>query len=249
VRKALAALAVVLALVAGAVVVAWNSIDLIVAWTLERYGPDVTGVAVKVEEVRISPRDGKGAVRGLEVGNPPGFSGARAARLGEVRVQLDPSTITDKVVHVRELYIDTPSILYERGNRATNLEVIQKHIEGYVRGQARESPAQPTSKDAGSVPGSRDGRRRFIIDRLVIRSARVTMSNAALRGQGLSFDLPDIEMRDLGKRQGGLTASEVANAVATTLQNRIAQRVLTNIDAIRKGGVEGAIDALKGLLK
>lgn len=246
-KKALAALGVVLALLAGAALVAWNSIDLIVAWTLERYGPDVTGVAVKVREVRISPRDGNGAVRGLEIGNPPGFSGARAARLGEIRVRLDPSTLTGRVIHVRELYVDTPSILYERGGKATNLEVIQKNIEGYVRGQAREASPQAKEQDPGSVPGS--ARRRFIIDRLVIKSARVTMSNPALQGQGLSFDLPDIEIRDLGKRQGGVTASEAANAVATTLQNRIAQRVLTNIDAIRRGGVEGAIDALKGLLK
>jgi hypothetical protein len=30
---------------------------------------------------------------------------------------------------------------------------------------------------------------------------------------------------------------------------RIAQRVLTSIDLLRKGGAEGAVDALKGLLR
>ena len=245
-RRTLVALGVVLALAAGAALVAWNSVDLIVAWTLEHYGPDVTGVAVKVREVRISPRDGRGAVRGLEIGNPPGFSAARAARLGEIRVRLDPATLTGRVIRVHELYVDTPAILYERGSKATNLEVIQKNIEGYVRGQASDGARPASGKSAGS-DGS--GKRRFIIDRLVIKSARVTMSNPALKGQGLAFDLPDIEIRDLGKRQGGVTASEAANAVATTLQNRIAQRVLTNIDALRRGGVEGAIDALKGLIR
>lgn len=240
-KKALVALGVVLALLAGAAVVAWNSIDVIVAWTLEHYGPDVMGVPVKVKEVRISPRDGRGALRGLEIGNPSGFSAGRAARLGEIRVQLDPSTITEKVIHVRELYVDTPSILYERGNKTTNLEVIQKNIEGYVRRSAGDGSAAASEAKAD--------KRRFIIDRLVIKSARVTMSNAALKGQGLAFDLPDIEIRDLGKRQGGVTASEAANVVATTLQNRIAQRVLSNIDTLRRGGVEGAIDALKGLLR
>jgi hypothetical protein len=246
-KKALIALGVVLVLAAGVAVVAWNSIDLIVAWTLERYGPDVMGVEVKVKEVRISPRDGRGTVRGLEIGNPPGFAAARAARLGEIRVELDPSTLRDPVIRVRELYVDTPSITYERGGRATNLEVIQKNIESYVRGQAAEAPRDAAGKPAGPVPGSE--KRRFIIDRLAIKAARVTMTNPALKGQGISFDLPDIEIRDLGKRQGGVTASEAAAAVSATLQNRIAQRALTNIDALRKGGVEGALDALKGLLK
>jgi hypothetical protein len=83
----------------------------------------------------------------------------------------------------------------------------------------------------------------------VIRGARVTMTNAALKGRGISFDLPDIDLRDVGKRQGGATASEIANLVAGVIQQRIAQKVVTNLDLLRRGGVEGAVDALKGLLK
>jgi hypothetical protein len=75
------------------------------------------------------------------------------------------------------------------------------------------------------------------------------MTNPALKGQGITFDLPDIELRDMGKRQNGITASEAANIVAGTLIARIAQRLLTSADLLRKGGVEGAVDALKGLLK
>jgi hypothetical protein len=75
------------------------------------------------------------------------------------------------------------------------------------------------------------------------------MTNPGLRGQGIAFNLPDIELRDVGRRQGGLTASEIGSVVAGELQARIAQRVLTNIELLKKGGVEGAIDALKGLLR
>jgi hypothetical protein len=75
------------------------------------------------------------------------------------------------------------------------------------------------------------------------------MTNPKLRGQGVSFDLPDVDLRDVGKRQGGATASEIANMVAGVVQQRIAQKVLTNIELLRRGGVEGAVDALKGLLK
>jgi hypothetical protein len=58
-----------------------------------------------------------------------------------------------------------------------------------------------------------------------------------------------VQLTDVGRRQGGLTASEVAQVVASQFQQKIAQKVLTNVDALRRGGVEGAIDALKGLLK
>ncbi len=251
-RKALTALAVVAALALVAAVAAWNSLDLIVAWTLEHYGPDVLGVDVKVKQVRISPRDGHGQVRGLELGSPPGFTAPRAARFGEIRLAIDPATLLDPVVRVREVFIDTPTIVYERGPKGANLDAIQANIDRYVRatasGGSTSSAARPAPvSDSGTVPGAR--KRLFIIDRLVIKGARVTLSNAGLKGQGLAFDLPDVEIRDIGKRQGGVTASQVASIVAGTLQNRIAQRLLTHLDSLRRGGVEGAIDALKGLLK
>jgi hypothetical protein len=75
------------------------------------------------------------------------------------------------------------------------------------------------------------------------------MTTPSLKGQGVTFDLPDIELRDIGKRQNGVTASQAASIVANVLVARIAQRVLSNIDLLRKGGVEGALDALKGLVR
>jgi hypothetical protein len=75
------------------------------------------------------------------------------------------------------------------------------------------------------------------------------MTNPALRGQGLTFDLPDIELSDIGKRQKGLRASEIADIVTGAIISRIAQKMLTSIELLRKGGVEGAVDALKGLFK
>jgi len=218
---------------------AWNSIDLIVRVALEHWGPDVMGAKVEVSEVRISPRDGLGAVRGLEIGNPPGFSAPRAARFGEIRVALEPSTLLSDVIVVHELAVESAQVTYERGDKTTNLDAIQKRIESYAKGPG----------GAGGNDAQRAKKRRFVIERLAIRKARVLMTTRGLGGQGLAFDLPDVELRDVGKRQGGVTASEAAALVASTLQQKIALRVLTNAEALRRGGLEGAIDALKGLVK
>lgn len=240
-KKALAGLALVLALGAIGVYVALHYVDVIVKVALERYGPEVAGVKVKVADVEISPRDGRGSIRGLEIGNPPGFTSARAARLGEIRVVLDPTTLTGKVIRIHEIAIVSPQVTYERGARATNLDVIQSHIEAYMR--------KASGEEGGAAKAPRPEKRRFLIDRLSIRGGRVLMTNPALRGQGVSFDLPEVLLRDVGRRQGGVTASEAAALVTGTLQNRIAQKVLTNIDLLRRGGLEGAVDALKGLIR
>jgi uncharacterized protein involved in outer membrane biogenesis len=245
-KKVLIGLAVLLLLAGGGVYLAYHSLDIIVKMAVEHYAPDVTGVAFKVGEVRISVRDGRGTLRNIDIGNPPGFGAPRAARLGEIRVALDPLTLTDPVIFMHELSVVAPVITYERGDKATNLDVIQKNIEAYIK----RSDGSVDGKVGESRPAeAKQGRRKFIIERLVIRGAKVTMTNPALRGQGLSFDLPDIDLRDVGKRQGGATASEIGNMVAGVIQQRIAQKVITNVDLLRRGGVEGAVDALKGLLK
>jgi hypothetical protein len=242
VKKVAVILVVLLAIAGGAVYWAYHSVDVIVKMALEHYGPDVLGAKVKVGDVRLSARDGRGSLKGLEIGNPGGFSAARAARFGEILIALDPLTLTDNVIYVHEIMVDAPAITYEKSGRGTNLEAIQRNIERYVQGREGSS-GQP------GAGGEKKAVRRFVIGRLAIRGAKVTMTNPALKGQGLTFDLPDIELRDLGKRQNGLRASQVADIVAKTLLSRIAQRILTNVDLLRRGGIEGAVDALKGLLK
>jgi hypothetical protein len=74
------------------------------------------------------------------------------------------------------------------------------------------------------------------------------MTETALRGQGITFDLPDVELRGLGEREGGLTASEIGQRVAAALEAAIARKVLSSIELLRQGGLPGAIEALKGLV-
>ncbi len=240
-RKALIAVAVLLVIVAGAALWAWYSLDVIVKLALEHYGPQVAGVTLKVGEAEISTHDGRGRLRNVEIGNPPGFSAPHAVRLGEIIVAIDPATIRAPVVRIRELRFESPLITYERADKRTNLDAISRNIDAYVkRGAAAGEDKTATGRSI---------RHRFVVDELSIRGGKVTMTLSGLKGQGITFDLPAIELRDVGKREDGLTASEIAQVVANTVISRIAQKVLTNIDLLRQGGVEGAIDALKGLIK
>jgi uncharacterized protein involved in outer membrane biogenesis len=240
-KKAAIVLGVLLLVAAGAVLLAYHSLDFIARAAIEHYGPRVAGVPLTVAEATVSAREGRAVVKGVEIGNPPGFSSPRAARLGEIRVGLDPLTLTDPVIFVHELAVIAPLITYERGDAGANLDAIRKNIEGHVARSGAASQGRETAAAA------RVGR-KLIIARLVVRGGRVTVTNRALKGQGLSFDLPDIELRDVGKRQGGVTPAEVAALVAAVIQQKIAQKALTNLDLLRHGGVEGAVDALRGLL-
>jgi uncharacterized protein involved in outer membrane biogenesis len=209
---------------------------------LEYYGPDVLGAPVKVMHVGISPKTGEGSLKELEIGTPRGFSAPRTIFVEGMKVSVDPATLMEKRVVIREIIVEQPYITYERGPAGTNLDAIQKNIEAYVK---------TTSTEGGDpkVARAHEDKRRFIVERISIRGAKVTMTAPGLKGQGVTFDLPEVQMRDVGKKQDGLRASEIANLVVRELISKIAQRVLTSIDLIRKGGASGALDALKGILK
>src|SRR5689334_20999533 len=105
----------------------YASRDALIKRAIERYGPELTGVSVKVGAVKLEPMDGTGSIRGLEVGNPRGYEAPRALSLGEMRLAVDPKSLAADVVHVKELSLEAPRITYERGPGGDNLTAIQKH--------------------------------------------------------------------------------------------------------------------------
>ena len=233
---------VVLALAGGGVYWFVTSLDFIVKTAIERFGPDMLGTTVSVEQVSISTADGRGTIRAIAIGNPPGYSARSALRAATVTVGLEPASLGRDVVVIRDILVDGPEISYELQGGTNNIEAIRRNIAAYLEHSGAE-PASPGGAE------KRPSGRRYAIGRITIRGAQVTMTNPLLKGGGLTFRLPDVDLRDVGKRSGGVTAAEAASFVAGAILSKIAQSVLTNMDALRRGGVEGAIDALRGLVR
>jgi hypothetical protein len=241
-RRWIAGLAVAVAVLGGGLYWLFTSLDFVVKSTIERFGPDMLGATVSVRGVEISAADGRGTLRGIEIGNPPGYSSPRALRAGSIAVGLDPASIGRDIVVIHDIRVDAAEISYELKGRTNNLETISRNIAAYLKRAQGEPEARDGS--AKKAPG-----RRYVIGRITLRGTKVTMTNPLLRGGGITFQLSDVELRDVGKRSGGVTAAEAAALVTNAILAKIAQNVLTNAEALRKGGVEGALDALRGLVR
>jgi hypothetical protein len=229
----LLALGVVLIVVGAGVWWLYTSREALIKRAIEHYGPQLTGTAVKVREVKLEPIDGRGAISGLEVGNPPGFSAARALAVGEMRLAVDPGTITSAVVHVKEISLEAPTITYERGAQGDNLSAIQKHIKSEL----------PKSGARGGASSSKDApQRKFIVDHVQVRNAKVSYGGA------VTIDLGDVHLRDLGKKKGGATAAELTDEVWSELSRIAISRAPAAIQELREKA-KGATDKLRGLFK
>jgi len=234
-KKALIGLAAALAAAIG--IGAWwlhGNLDNLVRSAIEHYGAETTKAKVSVGTVELRPTDGTGAIRKLVVGNPPGFKTPHALSVGEVQVVVDPLTLAKDVVVVKRIVVDSPDVIYEKGDAMTNFDAIQKNIAAYLG---------PAKKDAS--PG-----KKLIVEQLVIRNARAQASAAFMGGKTVTVPLPDIHLRDIGKAKGGVTPAELGQTIAEALKQRLAASV--SFDRLMKSAgkaLQDAGTAIKDLFK
>ena len=212
---------------AGALWWVYASRDALVKQAIERYGPSITGVSVTVKSVDFEPAHGKGAITGLQLGNPPGYSSPRAFTLGEMHLEIDFSTLASDVVHLKEVTLNAPVITYERGPGGDNLSAIQKHIE---------------AKTGGSGKTDSSSEKKFVIDNLYVRNAKVQY------GESVSLPMPDLHLRDVGKKSNGASSGEIVKEVWTVMTQSatsLASRAAEGVKEGAKSAVEGVRDLFK----
>jgi len=230
-KKTLAIVAVLVIAAVAAYFVLQNPLGRLVKMAIEEFGPEMTQAAVKVSKVEISATDGRGALSGLVLGNPRGFKSDYALKAGTVEIELEPASLAKDVIVIRKILIDAPQIGYEKADGITNFDAIQRNVEEYLgaKGDKSEKIKQGSSK-------------KMIIDSFVIRNAKVNYNGM------LELTLPDIELRNVGKKTGGATSAQVAKAIIAELNAKLAMALAKAAVIGGVGGVVvGAGVALKGL--
>lgn len=246
-KKLLIGLVVVLAVIGAGVFYLASSLDDLVKTAIEKAGSKATGVPVTVASVKITASEGKGVVRGLTIGNPPGFSSPSALRLGEVALILDVGSLTKDPIVIRSIQISAPEITYELDKNGTgNIQAIQKKVE--AANPATESSASAKSDSSGP---------KVVVDRLDVLQGKVILATP-IPGLAADARLGDIHLTDLGRKNNGLSYDQLASAIMKPLLNGVVQAASSvNLGGAFKGipnqtelkdAVGGAADSLKNML-
>lgn len=213
-KKVLIGLVVLIVIVGAGLFYVWQNRDAYIKSAIEEAGSRATQVSVTLNEVDTGDVLGGGvALRGLVVGNPPGFKSDSAFKLGEVSVTVDTESATsvlsgssDTIV-VKEVVIAAPQVTYEFAGSGSNIGTIQKNVEKMAGGGA--SAGTESSDDSG-------GSKKVTIENLYVRDGRVNVSADFLQGQQTGTNLPTIHLKDIGKG-GGATPTEVAEQVIAAI--------------------------------
>jgi hypothetical protein len=212
----------ILLLIGGAVFYVYHSLDDLVEAAIEKYGSQTTQTAVRVDKVRIQLTDGAGAISGISVANPTGFTDPHAFTLGKISTRIDISSLTETPIIIDEVHIKAPAIFYEINKAGkANLNVLKDNVMQSV-------PAKPAGKKpAPAEPGKKE-EPKLVIRRFIVDDGSIKATVAQLEGKVLQTKLPRMELRNVGGK-GGATPQELAKQISDQMIKQ-AQDAVAKLD-------------------
>ncbi len=229
-----------LAVVVLVVVVVWIYLDRIAARVIVGSIEAAGEVPAAVDNVSLSVFRGRMGIDGLVVGNPQGFPDATMFRLGQAEIDVALGSLFDDPIHVQTLEIRSPFVRVDAGLKGTNIQAFLANIQG--KAKPPERPAEPPSEPT-----------RLIVDRLLIRDARVSLGAGFTQAE-VTASLPTVELTDVRGDQGrGVTPAQLAGLIVVELVKRGAGKLdvdlgdLIPADLIRQ--VEGLTEAGREILE
>lgn len=233
-------LIVVVLLVVVALVAAIFFLGSIVKTGVEKVGPVVTKVPVKLDSANISVFSGSGELKGFVLGNPEGFKKPEAIKVGTMSLSISPmSVLGDKVV-IRSVKVLDPEITYETDLKSSNLGKILDGMGGDKPAGEKPGEKKPSSDDKAA-------QKKLQVDEFVISGAKVHLS-ATMLGSAPPIALPEIRLNNLGQGPEGITAAELGKRVMSALYDATQKAVTDNAAKLGKGGEllkGGAADSIK----
>lgn len=210
-------LVLIVLIIAGAIVGVIN-LDRIVKKSVEVYGPQIAKVPVKLDEVHIGLLTGSADLKGLVIGNPPGYKTPQAISVGEISVGVNPLSLTKDKIIVRSIKLVAPDINFEGGLGGNNLMTIKDNVSGTKQQQGN---ATVVTNSVGQTKKSKN----LEVDDFLITGAKVT-GVINVFGKDIpvrNLPIPDIHLTKLGKDPKGITPADLSERV---------------LDAIAKGTIE-----------
>lgn len=228
----------VLLVVAILLLLLMQNLDTLVKEAIVRYGSAAAGTSVRVADVDITLREGRGTLRGLTLANPPGYSQAPLFTLDKISIVLDRSTITADVPVIDEIRIGASAFRYELDSSGrSNLAALQQRAK------------DPKSKGPKGTTAAADPQtqRRYRIKRLEIADGEAVLQLGSVGVGQAAVRVPGMVLRDLGGRRG-LTAEEIADTVLAELLKNLEKTVAAKgLGRLQQNWSDKAAKSLKSL--
>ena len=207
--------------------------DTVVVRTVTGVGSYLTGTAVMLESFQSSLA-GTIELRGLKVGNPPGYHNDYALELDRISLRLVPGTLFKEVIEIKEIRISGVRVTYEPVFNGSNLQDIQRHLAEAAGNNGESDGAESREQSRADAEEEKKAGRQVVVHLLTIDDHAVSLASPALKAS-FTLPLPPVSMTDIGGKK------ESAAAVFLLLYDEMLQSVFSALGSAG-GAVASALD-------
>ena len=242
---------VLVVLIGAALWFGWSQLGNLVKFGIEKGTPPVVQTSVTVQQVKLSPFSGVGVIEGFEIGNPKGFTGPYAVRIGRAEVALDTKSVSAEKIVIQHIHINDPEINLEAGLGGTNLKHIADNAKSFASQQTSHTGKGAASPAAPAADGKLAKPIKLQVNELLITGAKLSASVAGVvPGAEAKLTLPEIRLTNLGSAGAGISPAELTALVLSHISTEAAKASASgSLKNLLQGG-EAKLNTggLKGLL-
>ena len=205
---------------------------------VETFGPKVTQTPVNLDEVKISILSGNGKLRGLNVGNPEGFSSEHIFALGEVEIDIESGSLLSDEIVINKIYIKEPHISYEKTLKTSNFKELLKNIEESIGSDETTEIEKPSEDDIAkdeSAPG-----KDVLIKEFIIEKPNVFLG---VVGLDTTVALPSIELTNISSSEEKIAAAILSQVVPKLFES--IKNATVNTAGITTDNAQSILDSVK----
>ncbi len=249
-KKLVIVAVIIVGLVVVGVVLLVGNINPLIKKGVEKGGSMVLKAPVTLTAADISFSSGTGELQGLTIGNPAGYKAGHAFQMDRLKVVLDVKSVTSDTIHIKEVLIDSPNIVFEGLFGKNNLKQLQENAMAFAASLGSGGGEKKEASGAQS--------KKVVVDHLKIQNGSISVSMGILQGKKLTVALPTLELNDIGKGRDASFADVLGEilaaineaaipAIQSGLGNlgEVVGDVLKSVEGLTKGVTEGGGEGLE----
>ena len=223
------------------------ALPVIISPVVKQVGPKLLGVPVSVESVGVNPFTGSLAIKDVKIGNPEGFSEKEMFAVNTISVKMDLASLKSDTIIIKDITILEPAIRYEKPLKGkSNFETLLDNLGSGEKEQKEPSAEKKDEKKEGEG-------KKVVIEHFLLKGSKMVVATGVTLGAGVPVPTPDIELNNIGKKGGGITAIEATREVLTSMVTGLAKAAASIVTGaaeaagtVVKGTVEAAGTVVKG---
>lgn len=207
--------------------------SLVLRWAIISYASALFQTDMDIGSLEFSPYSGELVLEEVSLANPQGFKQPHALQIERISVDYALGTLFSDVVKLQDVQVIAPHITVEMLPQGTNVAALKERY-----GAGLDNPEEKAGEEVKEA-----AQQRVEIDRFVMQqgSVRLVQGFGPMK-QEQNFDLPEIEMRDIGKKGFELTFADAITDIILEVAYKMPQQ-------IQRLPMEQVKDALEGMKK